>query len=72
MNMTPPVSVRDGDGSLWVRQQDGTYRMRKGNGHWSDRYQGYSLARIRDEFDGLLSQQFDTDAGECSYRYARV
>jgi len=70
--MTPPVSVRDGDGSLWVRQNDGTYRMRKGNGRWSDRYQGYSLPRIRDEFDGLRSQQFDTDAGESNYRYARV
>lgn len=69
--MTKPTSVRDGDGSLWVLRTDGTYQLRKGNGQWDGRYQGYSLARIRDEFDGIRSQTFDDGHRESEYRYVR-
>ena len=68
--MTEPISVRDGDGSQWVRRSDGTYQLRKGNGQWDDRYQGYSLARIRDEFDGIRSALYEDKTGtETDYRY---
>lgn len=60
MSDKQPYLVRDGDGSLWVLQSDGTYRLRTATG-WSRRYMGYTLRMIAEQFDGILSTSFDPD-----------
>lgn len=65
-----PYTVRDGDGSLWYLQTDGTYRIRNGStGEWSKRWQGYKLEQIAEQFDGILSRSYDEDRESGDYQY---
>jgi hypothetical protein len=69
--MTQPTNVRDDDGSQWVLQGDGTYRMRTASGAWSTSYVGYTLQQIIDSFGPLISKTYDDDHGERDFSYLR-
>lgn len=70
VSMTQPSIVRDGDGSTWHRQSDGTYKIRTGNTYLDGVYHSYELAQIEDEF-GIISKTYDTPDGSQSYAFLR-
>jgi hypothetical protein len=55
------ISFRDVDGSQWVIQSDGTYRMRNGDGSWSTSFLGMTVDQIAEEFGPLRSKQYSDD-----------
>lgn len=69
--MTQPHSIRDSDGSLWLRSSDGTYRLQVRDAFLAATYQGYTEERIRDEF-GIIGRSYDDHGKESDYRYLRT
>lgn len=69
--MTEPSIVRDGDGSTWHRQADGTYKLKTGSPRLDNLFQGYSLQKIADEFGGIINKTYDTPDGSQDYAFLR-